>query len=83
MLDSLCGPDPSNKLMNKLQKYFRRMEPGICWADVARDAGDRILYDQATGRLFYDAGRNGAGAAVLFASVTAGLNLSAGGLTVF
>jgi Ca2+-binding RTX toxin-like protein len=43
---------------------------------AATTAQHRILYDAATGDLFYDADGNGAGAAVLFAHVTAGLALT-------
>ncbi|HEX8256150.1 MAG TPA: hypothetical protein VF589_00845 [Allosphingosinicella sp.] len=44
---------------------------------AAKDAEDRIVYDQASGRLFYDADGNGAGAQILFARLTAGTELGA------
>jgi trimeric autotransporter adhesin len=43
----------------------------------AGDTDDRILYDPGTGRIFYDADGSGAGAATLFATVTAGTALTA------
>ena len=43
----------------------------------AFDAGDRILYDQDSGRIFYDADGSGAAAARLFAIVTPGTDLIA------
>jgi len=43
---------------------------------AAVDADDRILYDIATGALYFDSDGNGAAAAVQFATVTAGLVVS-------
>lgn len=43
----------------------------------ARDYQDRIVYDQASGNIFYDADGAGAAAKVLFATVTAGTDLIA------
>lgn len=44
---------------------------------AAADAEDRLVYDQATGKLFYDPDGNGAGAQILFAQLNAGTELSA------
>jgi Ca2+-binding RTX toxin-like protein len=42
----------------------------------AADAGDRILYDAATGNIFYDGDGSGAAAALLFATVDPGTPLT-------
>jgi len=44
---------------------------------AAADADDRIIYDSSTGQLFYDADGNGAGAAVLFATLQGNPTLAA------
>jgi serralysin len=43
---------------------------------AAHDATDRIVYDQASGKIFYDADGIGGAAAMLFATVTAGTALT-------
>ena len=48
----------------------------------AGDADDRILYDQASGALYYDADGNGAGAAVQFATLSGAPALAASDFVV-
>jgi Ca2+-binding RTX toxin-like protein len=67
---------------------FTGLTPGALAAGAfvngttAGDADDRILYNSATGQIYFDADGNGGGAAVLFATVTAGTILTASDFTV-
>ncbi len=49
---------------------------------AARDAGDRIVYDPATGKIYFDADGAGGAAAVQFATISAGLNLTSADFVV-
>lgn len=49
----------------------------------AADAGDRIVYDSPTGRIFYDADGSGAAAAILFARVDPGTALTSADFVVY
>src|SRR5918993_5503247 len=50
---------------------------------AAQDADDRIIYNQATGQLWYDADGNGAGAAQLIATLSNRSSMSATDIFVF
>ena len=50
---------------------------------AAQDADDRIVYQAASGRIFYDADGSGAGAAILFAQVTPGTALTSADFVAF
>lgn len=58
------------------------LDPNAFGAFGAADASDRILYDSATGTLYYDSDGSGAAAAVAFAIVTPGLGLTANDFSV-
>ena len=67
---------------------FSGLAPGVLAASAfalgpaAADADDRIVYDQATGRLLFDADGSGGGAAVLFATVQPGTAITAADFSV-
>jgi serralysin len=48
----------------------------------AQDAQDRVIYDKATGALYYDADGSGDGQAVHFAQLSAGLKLAAADFSI-
>ncbi len=50
---------------------------------AAADASDRIIYDKASGRIFYDPDGNGSAAATLFATVDAGTSLTSADFVVY
>jgi serralysin len=50
---------------------------------TAADAGDRIVYDQAAGRIFYDADGSGTASAILFAEVARGAVLTSADFQIF
>ncbi|HYI65013.1 MAG TPA: hypothetical protein VEW71_09025, partial [Allosphingosinicella sp.] len=49
---------------------------------AAADADDRIIYDQSTGALYFDADGSGDGAAVQFATLQGGPSLTAADFVV-
>jgi len=49
---------------------------------AAQDANDRIIYDNTTGQIYFDADGNGSGAAILFATLGAGTALASTDFTV-
>lgn len=71
------------------QDIFAKLKPGALSASAfvigakATDDADRIVYDSKTGALSYDADGSGRGAAVQFAKIGAGLDLTAADFLVF
>lgn len=87
-VDSVRGFVSGTDRMALDDAVFSTLTPGALAAGAfhlgtaAADAEDRLIYDQATGRLFYDADGNGAGAAILFAQLDAGTALAAADIFV-
>jgi serralysin len=82
-VDAIKGFNVADDLIQLENAIFTRL-PGIGTLEAeafhvgfaAHDASDRIIYNSATGALFYDADGNGFGAAVQFASLSAALGLT-------
>ena len=71
-----------NKIFTKIGRAGSEKKPVKLSSDAfhvgkaAADAEDRIVYDKATGALFYDRDGTGAAAAVQFATLKKGLGLT-------
>jgi Ca2+-binding RTX toxin-like protein len=88
-LDSLTNVDTVKKFTSGQDKLylsldiFTELTPGTLSSSQfhkgtsAADADDRIIYDKASGALYYDADGSGAGAQVQFADLGAGTKLKA------
>jgi Ca2+-binding RTX toxin-like protein len=78
ILDFDAGGGPNGDHIQLDDAIFTQLSVGTLSAanfvanagGVAGDANDYILYDTLTGNLYYDADGNGAGARVLFATIT-------------
>ena len=80
------------KLENTGAGMFEILPKGVLATDAfkvigptgsAVDSDDRILYNQTTGALFYDADGSGTGAKVQFATLTNGVTLTAADFLIF
>jgi serralysin len=80
--DTITDFSVVNDTFNLKQSVFTDLSLGTLGANAfvngtsAGDADDRIVYDNTTGELFYDADGNGAGGQVKFATVTAATALT-------
>ncbi len=81
-VDQLVGFNAVDDTIVLDQTVFAQLSTGALAASryfagtVAHDADDRIIYDSATGKIYYDADGNGAGAQVVFAQLAAGTALT-------
>ncbi|MDO8972770.1 hypothetical protein [Reyranella sp.] len=81
-VDQITDFGVGNDVFNLAQSVFTQISAGALAESAfhvgasATDADQRIVYDQASGHVMYDADGNGGGAAVQFASVTAGTLLT-------
>lgn len=81
-VDQVTDFGVGNDVFNLAHSVFTQISAGTLAESAfhvgasATDADQRIIYDQASGHVMYDADGNGGGAAVQFAAVTAGTLLT-------
>jgi Ca2+-binding RTX toxin-like protein len=81
-VDQLVGFSAIDDTIVLDQTIFSRLSNGSLLASrfatgaAAHDSNDRIIYDSATGSIFYDADGSGGGGQILFAQVAAGTTLT-------
>ena len=81
-VDNLVGFSVAGDTLQLDSSAFDTLQPGSLASDAffvgsaAHDAQDRIVYNSTTGAVLYDADGSGGGAAVQFATVSAGLGLT-------
>jgi len=82
-VDNITDFDPGVDAIYLNRDVFTRISSdGVLSAAAYRegtragDSSDRIIYDQGTGKIFYDADGTGSSAQVLFATVTPGTDLA-------
>lgn len=82
-IDSIAGFNVADDTIELSTAIFTGIGIGVLGSNAfvigaaAGDADDRIIYDSATGALYYDADGDGGGAAVQFATLATGLALTA------
>lgn len=88
-VDHISDFDVASDLIQLDNAIFKRitsegvLEDGAFWKGAdAHDADDRIIYDPSTGALMYDLDGNRAGAALQFATLATGLDLTAADFVV-
>ncbi|MEZ5958972.1 MAG: hypothetical protein R3C30_00905 [Hyphomonadaceae bacterium] len=81
-VDAIIGFSVADDTIELSNAVFTGLSAGALDANAfvigaaAADADDRIIYNSATGQLFFDADGTGAGAAILFATLAPGLALT-------
>jgi Ca2+-binding RTX toxin-like protein len=81
-VDAIADFSAANDTIFLSREVFTELTSGTLRAGAfhlgtaAHDATDRIVYDKASGKIFYDADGIGGAAAMLFATVTPGTALT-------